>query len=141
MVPRIWWPDKPPPGGVVLTTEYADDAWFGASNLSTGIIAESVINFGEPIGSIFGFSVLSLFMFGVIRVYALEKIRSWRVTDLKGVFRFLLYLTTMKIVAYLTVIEFANGVYVFVSSALSYLLVFLVLLALHKYGPIRRAAN
>jgi len=133
-VPRIWWPDKPSSGGVVLTIEYADDAWFGASNLSTGIIAESVINFGEPIGTVFGFSVLCSFMIVVIKIYTSGIIRSEQITDLEGVFRFLLYLVSMKIVAYLPVIEFANGVYVFISSALSFLLIFIVLLALRRSG-------
>jgi len=57
-IPRVIWPGKPETGGVVLTKLYTDDAWDGASNLSTGLIAESVLNFGWWIGVPFGFFLI-----------------------------------------------------------------------------------
>lgn len=49
-VPRAFWPDKPDTGGVVLTKEYTGDAWGGSSHLSTGILPEAIINFGQAGG-------------------------------------------------------------------------------------------
>ena len=69
LVPRTLWPDKPDTGGVILTKEYTGDAWDGASNLSTGLIAESVINFGWGLGVPIGFVLLWLTMSYVLSSY------------------------------------------------------------------------
>src|SRR5207247_1379491 len=46
-IPRAFWPDKPDSGGVVLTKEYTGDSWGGSSHLSTGLLPEAVITFGQ----------------------------------------------------------------------------------------------
>ena len=68
-IPRTLWPGKPDTGGVVLTKKYTDDAWDGASNLSTGLIAESVLNFGWWIGIPFGFLLIWIAMNHVLAGY------------------------------------------------------------------------
>lgn len=53
-IPRALWPEKPDSGGVVLTKEYTGDAWDGASHLSTGLLPEAMINFGQAAGLFVG---------------------------------------------------------------------------------------
>ncbi|MDA8649867.1 oligosaccharide repeat unit polymerase [Alphaproteobacteria bacterium] len=59
-VPRKIWPNKPDPGGVVFTNEYAPELYDKYSHYTTGIYPEAIINFGIPFGVIFGASQLSL---------------------------------------------------------------------------------
>lgn len=54
-VPRRLWPEKLTTGGVYLTEKFANNRWGGASYLSTGAIAEGIINFGYGPGILFGF--------------------------------------------------------------------------------------
>ena len=67
-VPRKFWPDKPPPGGVVFTNEYASKMYDQYSHFTTGIYPEAIINFGLEFGMLFGsmqllFLVLTLSFF------------------------------------------------------------------------------
>ena len=75
MVPRALWPDKPDSGGVVLTKEYTGDAWGGSSHLSTGILPEAIINFGQIAGLLFGILQLVLILSVLIALYARYKKR------------------------------------------------------------------
>ncbi|NOX50261.1 MAG: oligosaccharide repeat unit polymerase [Gammaproteobacteria bacterium] len=68
-VPRTIWPTKPDTGGVVLTKEYTGNAWGGYSNLSTGILAEAIINFGPFMGLLVGFLQFSVMIGWVLRYY------------------------------------------------------------------------
>ena len=54
-IPRSIWPEKPPPGGVVFTNEYASGFYDQYSHFATGLIPEAIINFGHVGGIIFGF--------------------------------------------------------------------------------------
>lgn len=80
VVPRAIWPGKPDTGGVILTKEYTGDAWDGASNLSTGIIAESVINFGRAPGCIVGMLLMLFFLRWTLSYY-----RRMRANVAKGI--------------------------------------------------------
>jgi hypothetical protein len=74
-VPRAFWPDKPDTGGVVLTKEYTGDAWGGSSHLSTGILPEAIINFGQDAGLALGAFQLLLLLVAVLGLYARLKRR------------------------------------------------------------------
>lgn len=59
-VPRSFWPEKPDPGGVVLTRKYASGFYDEYSHFATGLFPEAMINFGLFGGVIFGFLQLSV---------------------------------------------------------------------------------
>ena len=69
LVPRAIWPGKPESGGVYLTERYADNRWEGNSYLSTGIIAEGIINFGYGLGIVFGFAMFIFAYILFLRLY------------------------------------------------------------------------
>lgn len=74
-VPRAFWPDKPDTGGVVLTKEYTGDAWGGSSHLSTGILPEAIINFGQAGGLAVGVAQLAFVLVAMLALYARCKVR------------------------------------------------------------------
>lgn len=60
LIPRFMWPEKPDPGGVVLTKDFLGDPHSGKSNYTTGIIGEAFINYGYSVGVIISGVILSL---------------------------------------------------------------------------------
>ncbi|MDI6448181.1 hypothetical protein [Anaerobaca lacustris] len=59
-IPRRIWPDKFESGGVVLTKFLRGRHYLGLSHMSTGIVTESILNFGRPLGILWGFLLLTL---------------------------------------------------------------------------------
>ncbi len=57
-VPRAIWPDKPDPGGVVFTRDYAPGLYDEFNQYTTGLIPEAIINFGIVGGVLFGLTQL-----------------------------------------------------------------------------------
>jgi oligosaccharide repeat unit polymerase len=105
-VPRRVWPGKPDTGGVVLTKEYTGDAWDGASNLSTGIITENVINFGYA-GIFSGFVMLIAFMAISVWYYRRMLVRVANEPHvLSAGFCFVYYFTVMRVLPSLLIAEF-----------------------------------
>jgi hypothetical protein len=105
-VPRRVWPGKPDTGGVVLTKEYTGDAWDGASNLSTGIIAENVINFGDA-GILSGFVMLIAVMVISVSYYRRMLVRVANEPHvLSAGFCFVYYFTVMRALPSLLFAEF-----------------------------------
>lgn len=80
-VPRSIWPTKPDTGGIILTKEYTGDAWDGSSNLSTGILAEAIINFGQSAGVVVGILQFSALVGGLLLYYI--RFRRRRVMNVK----------------------------------------------------------
>lgn len=65
--PRTLFPNKFDSGGVAFTKLYTGDRWGGRSNLSTGAVAEGVLNFGLIPGILFGFvSLLFSYYLGIV---------------------------------------------------------------------------
>lgn len=62
-IPRSIWPEKPDPGGVIFTNEYAPGLYDEYSHYTTGLYPEAIINFGRPIGLIIGALQLALICF------------------------------------------------------------------------------
>lgn len=75
LVPRSIWPGKPDSGGNILTIEYTGNSWNGFSFLSTGILPEAIINFGIPIGIIFGALQFFIIIKGLLFYYHRFKLR------------------------------------------------------------------
>ena len=93
LVPRPLWPGKPDSAGLAITKDYLGNRWLGASNLNAGFLAESIMNFGFPIGLTFSFIGLMAAMVFLLRryhrvVYSLN--RSGR--SVQGVFCLVRYL-------------------------------------------------
>jgi hypothetical protein len=60
-VPRVFWPEKPDPGGVIFTRDYAKGLGYDDySHFTTGLLPEAMINFGSTFGLLFG--VFQLFV-------------------------------------------------------------------------------
>ncbi len=68
-VPRKIWPDKPESGGVVLTKFAEGRAYTGTSHYSTGMLAESIVNFGYVVGPMFAAGVTLVLSFVIVRFY------------------------------------------------------------------------
>lgn len=117
-VPRNLWPEKPDPGGLVLTKQFTGDAWGGASNLSTGMIAESILNFGYVGGVITGSLILFGSMLVNVKLYQVIKINSATCDPIKAMLIIVLYISFMKTVAGLVLAEFTNAfIPLFISCA------------------------
>lgn len=58
LVPRRIWPGKFDSGGVVLTKFWLGHEYNGLSNMSTGIVAEGILNFGYSCGILCAFMLL-----------------------------------------------------------------------------------
>lgn len=69
-VPRKIWPDKFESGGVVLTKFLRGRHYTGLSHMSTGIVTESILNFGRPLGVLWGFLLLTVVIVLLTRLYA-----------------------------------------------------------------------
>jgi hypothetical protein len=69
VIPRPLWPDKPDSAGLAITQDYLGNRWLGASNLNAGFLAESIMNFGLPIGLAFSFTGLIAAMVFLLRRY------------------------------------------------------------------------
>ena len=69
-VPRRIWPDKFEPGGVVLTKFLRGRHYTGLSHMSTGVVTESILNFGRPLGILWGFLLLTVVVVLLTRLYA-----------------------------------------------------------------------
>lgn len=68
-VPRKIWPDKFDSGGVVLTKFWRGRSYTGLTHMSTGLVAEGIINFGYPFGMLAGFAILLTIMLMTFRYY------------------------------------------------------------------------
>mgnify|MGYP000926043327 CR=1 FL=1 len=55
LIPRKIWPDKPAPGGVIFTNEYAPGIYDEYSHFATGLMAEAIMNFGLFGGTLIGY--------------------------------------------------------------------------------------
>lgn len=61
-MPRAIFPWKLDTGGIIFTKVYTGDHWEGLSILSPGAVAEAIMNFGEPVGVVFGVVLNFIFL-------------------------------------------------------------------------------
>jgi hypothetical protein len=109
-VPRAIWPEKPRSGGIVLTQDYAGDAWGGYSNLSTGAVTESMINFGIMPGFIIGILFLFALFIGVSHMYRSVVAAPRSRPPLQVLASNIRYIFVLQFVAGMLVGEFANSI-------------------------------
>ncbi len=118
-VPRKLWPNKPDSGGVVMTKEYLGDAWGGASYVSTGIIAESVMNFGRAIGIIFGYALLFFSLRACCKEYHRLRFEPLPANmTIRHIGRITFYTLAMTTAAGLPSVEFTNVVWALIANGI-----------------------
>ncbi len=71
-IPRKIWPNKPDPGGVIFTNEYAPGMYDEYSHFTTGLYPEAMINFGKELGIVIG--TIQLFLMCVVLSIYYKKI-------------------------------------------------------------------
>ena len=126
-VPRDLWPKKPDPGGLVLTKQFTDDAWDGASNLSTGMIAESILNFGYVGGVLIGSLLLFGSMLMTLKLYIKIKTGCSENDAVTNLLKVVVYIYVMKTMAGLVTMEFTNAIMLLLINISSFLIVYLLL--------------
>lgn len=142
-VPRAWWPDKPKPGGVVLTEEYTKNAWNGLSNLSTGLFVEAMLNFGIIAGLFIGAAGFCLLFYLVLRSY----LRLQYSTDNRNTFNFvaglIIYCYSVQLFSGLLVAEFTNSLvpYLVQLFTLAGILLFIRLVNAHVPSSYKSASS
>lgn len=109
-VPRKIWPDKFEPGGVVLTKFWQGNRYTGLSHMSTGIVTESILNFGYPLGIFGGFVVLVVTAFVSLRFYRYILSHVCESKGLTRVYIVILYVTVGQIPGGLLYGEFQNNI-------------------------------
>lgn len=109
-VPRRIWPDKFDSGGVVLTRFWLGPRYTGLTGMSTGVVTESILNFGYPLGVLLGFALLLLVFVLVARfyTYALTDIHESR--GLSRVYVIILYISLAQVPGGLLFGEFLNNI-------------------------------
>jgi len=126
-IPRKIWPDKLDTGGVVLTKFAHGHYYAGTYNLSPGIVAESILNFGFLAGIPFSFGLLLSVCLAIVRVYSLflKKVRYSE--GLIRVFQGVLYVYLAFIPSDLLYGEFTN---IFVGRTMRILFLSLIIIIL-----------
>ena len=90
-IPRKIWPGKFDPGGVVLTKFAHGKSYAGTYNLSPGIVAESILNFGPVAGIFCGFAILLIAASMMVWAYYRLLRKSGRSEGLNRIFSAVLY--------------------------------------------------
>jgi hypothetical protein len=109
-VPRKIWPNKFESGGVVLTKFLQGRHYTGLSHMSTGVVTESILNFGYPLGILWGFALLLLLFLFVTRVYTYTVIQVPEFTGLARVYSIVLYVSLAQVPGGLLYGEFQNNI-------------------------------
>ena len=127
-VPRSLWPEKPPPGGVVFTNEYASNMYDEYSHFTTGLFPEAIINFGVEIGILFGVCQL-FFLIVIISYYHKKKFmsKSFKMRTNKDVLATLIYVYTVWHFSILLSGEFTSVMIGLIIKILGLLIVYFAL--------------
>lgn len=108
LVPSVLWDQKPRTGGFVLTQDFTGDSWGGFSNLSTGILAEFMLNFGLGIGLTTGFCFLVIIFLLFNSTYLRVRYRTGETSGFHAVWEIITYLWVLQALTALLIGEFAN---------------------------------
>jgi hypothetical protein len=134
LVPRQIWPEKFDSGGVVLTRFALGREYTGMSNMSTGIVAESILNFGYPLGLLCAFAILALAIFFMVQFYAYFGTHINRSRGLNAALLGAVYGSLAQVPGSLLVGEFAN-IFLGVMTRLAFLFGVILLLRLRLGRP------
>tara|TARA_Y100001958_G_scaffold82898_1_gene56135 strand:- start:12599 stop:13804 length:1206 start_codon:yes stop_codon:yes gene_type:complete len=133
LVPRMIWPNKPDPGGVVFTRDYTRGLYDEFNQYSTGLFPEAMINFGIYGGYVFGviffFSLLITSSY-IFYKYFLNKFHFKKKFD---VFIIAFYSYIFMSLPVLTTSEFTNVITALILKFLTLLLMYLALFIKFSY--------
>lgn len=108
-VPRTIWPGKPDSAGVIITKHIDGYYYSDTSNYSTGIITESVMNFGYFFGYFIGFVILIFIGIKIIKFYNLYIINTEKNYNFKNtIIDTYLLIAFQKIIGGILFGEFTN---------------------------------
>lgn len=107
-VPRRIWSEKWDPGRVVLTVFRDGRRYTGLTHSNTGIVVESIINFGYPLGILWAFFLLGVVILLSVRFYTTFRSQIAQVRGLSQVFLAVLYTSLAQVAGGLLLGEFTN---------------------------------
>lgn len=107
-VPRYFWPSKPSSGGVLITKHIDGRMYTGTSNYSTGIYAESIMNFGYIAGPLFATILMIILGNKIIKYYNTFISKREMFSVKKIIFTTFLLLQFQRIIGGITLGEFTN---------------------------------
>jgi oligosaccharide repeat unit polymerase len=113
-VPRKIWPEKPDPGGVVFTRDYAPGLYDEYNHYTTGIFPEAIINFGIIGGLIFGFIQLSTLMLALSYAHLKYFRKKFIIDNQKKIFHLLVYVYCLQTIPFMITGEFTNLLYILI---------------------------
>jgi hypothetical protein len=124
-VPRLLWSEKPDPGGVVFTRDYAPGLYDEYNQYTTGIFPEAIINFGKIGGIIFGFFQLTISMVILSYVHIKNFSKGLYVIDEpKKIFFLLVYVYSVQTIPFMITGEFTNMLYTLIIKIFSVYVVY-----------------
>jgi oligosaccharide repeat unit polymerase len=135
-IPRKIWPGKPDSGGVILTDFYYGYRSLMTSNFSTGILTESIINFGYYFGPIFTAFFMLVYGYFIINLYnsfllkiSFQKKRINKNINEKTLFVFFGYFILFQSLGGITSSEFTHLFF----SISSNVLLFFAIIGIYKF--------
>jgi len=110
LVPRRVWPGKFDSGGVVLTKFWLGRRYTGLTNMSTGLVTESILNFGYPLGLLSGFALLLLVIMVLAHFYGFFCCHIKQHTGISSVWLVSVYVYVSQLAGGLLYGEFQNHI-------------------------------
>lgn len=125
-VPRKIWPEKPDPGGVVFTRDYAPGLYDEYNQYTTGIFPEAIINFGIIGGIIFGFFQLTALMLALSYIHIKYFRNKFIVDKPHKIFSLLVYVYSLQTIPFMITGEFTNMLYTLTVKIITVYCVFII---------------
>jgi oligosaccharide repeat unit polymerase len=125
-VPRIIWPEKPDPGGVVFTRDYAPGLYDEYNQYTTGIFPEAIINFGKIGGIIFGFIQLLFSMLALSYMHLKYFNKKFIIDNPNKIFYLLVYVYCLQTIPFMITGEFTNMLYTLIVKIITVYFVFII---------------
>lgn len=110
LIPRRIWPGKFDSGGVVLTKFWLGHGYNGLSNMSTGIVAEGILNFGYSLGILCAFILLLGTILLSVRFYGYVLRHIGASREMHQIYLVILYINFAEVPGGLLRGEFQNNI-------------------------------
>ena len=106
IIPRSIFPNKLETGGIAFTRIYTGDQYGGTSNLATGAVTEAIINFGKPLGMIFGVVLNAVFL--IVGCFAYRRLMAKKLMNRITIFHVTAYFYLILGIARFSFAEFTD---------------------------------
>ena len=122
-IPRHIWPGKYDSGGVVLTRFFHGYAYIGTSHYSTGLVTESILNFGYTVGIPFSFVMFIFIIHLNVKLYTYCLRQMCRLKSSLFLFVLIVYPTLVSLTGAMLYSEFSHLVSALLTRCLFVLIV------------------